>query len=130
MKPALKAHLLTLVSAVAVSQIITAGLFYFAGEKYLNQKIADGIEIGVFAKERIEKQAWVDAQYPLTVAMTALINAQSFVPSTARMSAGRNDAPSLCWNCRPTALKASWWEVMHFTLDGKRAFPSSAMLRL
>ena len=55
MKPALKAHLLTLVSAVAVSQIITAGLFYFAGEEYLNRKIAAGIEIGVFAKERAEK---------------------------------------------------------------------------
>lgn len=63
MKPTLRNHLVTLASAVVVSQLITFGLFWTSGQAYLDSKIAAGIEIGVFAKERAEKQAWVEAQF-------------------------------------------------------------------
>ncbi|MDH4764294.1 DsbA family protein [Pseudomonas sp. CBMAI 2609] len=63
MKTSLRNHLITLASAVAVSQLVTLGVFWTSGQAYLERKITAGIETGVFAKERAEKQAWVDAQF-------------------------------------------------------------------
>lgn len=79
MKSSIKAHLITLASAVAVSQLVTLGVFLTSGQAYLDRKITAGIEKSLFAKERTERQAWVDAQY------ARFYLAEDQVPNDARV---------------------------------------------